>query len=155
MPAGDVEIADIAVGNSQRQPNARSIPWAFCGIVSVFSLRCLLSRPHDRAFWAEALCLALGKEEGAMVQDAKSFIADWVSENVNAGPFAAPGGKSRARELAEQCTDDAKVDGISADDLDAAVKDMIGGGDDLVAFMASAIKSATDAEVRRLVEKDD
>jgi hypothetical protein len=94
-------------------------------------------------------------EEGAMVQDAKGFITEWMSENVNAGPFAAPGGRSRARELAEQCTDDAKADGISADDLDAAVKEMTGSDDDLVAFMVTAVKSATDAEVRRLAEKDD
>jgi hypothetical protein len=89
-----------------------------------------------------------------MAQDAENFITNWVNENVNSGPFAAPGGISMARQMAEQCKDDAKLDGISADDIDAAVKDMAGGGDDLVAFMASAMTSARDAEISRLAEKD-
>jgi len=113
--------------------------------------RALLSA--DRISWAEVSCLALGREERAMDQDAKSFITDWVNENINTGPFAAPGGMSMARQLAEQCTDDAEVAGISADELDAAVKDMAS-GDDLVAFMVSAMKSARDAEISRLAEKD-
>jgi hypothetical protein len=68
-----------------------------------------------------------------------------VSENVNAEPFAVPWADPGPASWQSQCIDDAKVAGISADGLDAAVKDMTGGGEDLFTFMAIAIKSAPDA----------
>lgn len=89
-----------------------------------------------------------------MIEDTKKFINNWVSENVNAEAYAAPGDKSRARQLAKQCEDDAKAIGISRRKLNEAVKDMVGGADDLVTFFAEAMESATNAEVERLSEKD-
>ncbi len=89
-----------------------------------------------------------------MIQDAKDFINDWVRENINAEAYTAYGDDSRARELAERCRSGAKEAGISENDLDAAVDDMWGGGNGLMGFMADAMEAATDAEVRRLADKD-
>jgi hypothetical protein len=87
--------------------------------------------------------------------DTKSFITDWISENINPEAYAAPGDQSRARVLAKQCTTDALAAGISSQKLNAAVNDMIGGGDGLVAFISNAMTESTEDEVRRLAAKDD
>jgi hypothetical protein len=59
-----------------------------------------------------------------------------------------------ARMHAEQCRAAAKAEGISPRGLNKAAKDMIEGGT-LVDLMDNAMESANDAEIRRLVEKDD
>jgi hypothetical protein len=89
-----------------------------------------------------------------MIEDAKRFLADWISENVNAEAYEPEGDNTRARELAAECLIDAEQDGLSAELLDAAAKDMIGGGSNLVELIAKALESATDDEIERLVAKD-
>lgn len=87
-----------------------------------------------------------------MSQTACRFITDWVIENINPTAYAPPGDLSWARELAELCLSDANEEGLSVRDLDAAAREMVGGS--LVQLIAYEMDKATDAEVRRLVEKD-
>ena len=88
------------------------------------------------------------------MQDAKNFLAEWVTENAHPEGYEPEGDDTRARDLAGACGEDASKEGLSARDLDIAARDMIGGGDDLVTFVAHALEGATDAEIRRLAEKD-
>lgn len=87
--------------------------------------------------------------------DANRFLTGWITENINAEAYEPEGDDTRARGFAALCRIDAKEAGIPVSVLDAAARDMIGGGDDLVGLMANALKSTTDAEVQRLASKDD
>ena len=89
------------------------------------------------------------------MHDPKSFISNWVNEHIVAEVYAPEGDDTRASEFAYQCKADARAEGISELEIDAAVEDMIGGGGGLVAFMAEAMEDATDREVSRLAAKDD
>jgi len=76
------------------------------------------------------------------------FLEAWVSENINPEGYAPEGDDSRAKELAEQCLFAAKAQGITKDELEEDVGD-------IVDYMADAAEDATDAEVARLAAKDD
>ena len=78
-------------------------------------------------------------------------MADWISENINP---ETPGDYSHARSLAKQCRVDAHTANISDQGLNAAVDDMIGGGDGLTEFISRAMRAATDEEMRRLGARD-
>ena len=79
---------------------------------------------------------------------AATFVESWVSENVNATAYEPEGDASEAKRLAVLCWTAADAAGISRASISADVGD-------LVSYMASAIEAVNDAEVRRLVEKDD
>jgi hypothetical protein len=87
------------------------------------------------------------------LQDTKIFITDWVSENINPEAYSPP--RAYVRETAKRCRSEALAAGSSNRGVDAAVRDMVGGGGGLVAFIATAMTEATDDEVRRLAAKDD
>lgn len=76
------------------------------------------------------------------------FVNEWVSENVNPEAYAPDGDLSQAKALAKQCLIDAKAKGISKQEIEEDVGD-------LVDHMAQASEDSTDAEVARLVAKDD
>ena len=86
-------------------------------------------------------------------EEVKSFITDWVSENINPEAYSPP--RAFVRATAKQCRTDANNAGISNQQVDAAVRDMIGGGDGLIAFISNAMTEVTDDEVQRLTAKDD
>jgi hypothetical protein len=75
------------------------------------------------------------------------FADRWVAENINAEAYAPDGDDSRARELADVMVAEAKAGGITP----AEIEEEKG---DLVDFISSALAAATDAEVRRLSDKD-
>lgn len=79
---------------------------------------------------------------------AAMFVDNWVRENVNATGYEPEGDASEAKRLAVMCWTAADAAGISRASISVDVGD-------LVSYMASAIESANDAEVRRLVAKDD
>ena len=79
-----------------------------------------------------------------MIDDAKRFLTDWITENVNAEAYEPEGDCTRARELAAECEVDAEDEGISVIVLEAAVRDMIGGGGTLTELIAAALKSAAE-----------
>ena len=86
--------------------------------------------------------------------DPKDFLQDWLRENINEEAYQS-GDDTRARDLAEQCRQDAKAEGITAEQLEAAAQDMIGSGDSLEQVIRDAMEAATDAAVRRMSEDDD
>jgi hypothetical protein len=83
-----------------------------------------------------------------MQSDAKSFLDDWVADNIFAEGYEAEGDNSEARTQADICVAAAESEGLSRADLEAAVGD-------LTDYMAAQIESANDREVARLAEKDD
>jgi len=71
------------------------------------------------------------------------FRETWISENINAGPDD----DSEANFFAEECLADAAQAGISKEEIEEDVGN-------LVDYMLDAMGSATNREVDRLVLKD-
>ncbi len=83
-----------------------------------------------------------------MSQRGIDFANEWVSENINAGPYAPEDGPHPEAEAAvEALVREAAQDGISRDEMEEDVGD-------LHDFLSNAFESATDAEVERLASKD-
>ena len=72
--------------------------------------------------------------------DAKNFVVYWISDRIHVEAFAFEGDTSRAHELADQCRSDARANGISDQELDAAADDLIGRERGLVDCIAEAIE---------------
>ncbi|MFN3930866.1 MAG: hypothetical protein ACK4JY_03870 [Brevundimonas sp.] len=81
-----------------------------------------------------------------MIDKTAAFLNQWVSENVNAGPYDP--GDAVINPLAEQLIKDAKAEGITIEDM----KEVRGEPYDIV---SEALDEATDNEVERLASKDD
>lgn len=76
------------------------------------------------------------------------FANHWVSENINAGPYAPEDGPHPEAEAAvERLVADAAEEGISREEIEEDLGD-------LQEFISAAFESATDAEVERLASKD-
>ena len=76
------------------------------------------------------------------------FANHWVSENINAGPYAPEDGPHPEADAAvERLVADAADEGISREEIEEDVGD-------LHDFVSSAFEAATDAEVERLASKD-
>jgi hypothetical protein len=83
-----------------------------------------------------------------MNADAKAFIEDWIDENIQATNYEPEGDATAARAAAIACFRDADRAHISRPAIQAAVGN-------LQDYMAAAIRAANEAEVARLVAKDD
>jgi len=84
-----------------------------------------------------------------MSQRGIDFANEWVSENINAGPYAPEDGPHpEAEEAVERLVAEAAEKGISREEMEADLGD-------LGEFISGAFESATDAEVERLASKDD
>ena len=75
-----------------------------------------------------------------------TFLNQWVSENVNAGPYDP--GDAVINPLVEQLIADAAAEGITLEDMD----EVRGSPRDII---IQALDEATDNEVERLASKDD
>ena len=75
-----------------------------------------------------------------IIPDAKSFITQWISDRAYVEALALEGDTSKAYELADRCRSDARSNGISDQDLDAAVDYLIGNENGLVECIADAIE---------------
>lgn len=83
-----------------------------------------------------------------MSQRGIDFVNHWVSENINAEPYAPEDGPHPEAEAAvEALLQDAAQEGISREEI---VEDV----GDLHDFISEAFESATDAEVERLASKE-
>ena len=67
-----------------------------------------------------------------------------MRENVVAETYKAEDDTSRSEELAAQCRADGKAYGILEQELNEAIDDLIGAGDGLPGYIASAIEAATE-----------
>ena len=84
-----------------------------------------------------------------MSERAQKFIDGWVLENIQVETYLNEDGDDRPKAYAKQCIAAAEAKGISKKELEETV------GGDLVSYMAGEMTAATDAEVKRLAEKDD
>ncbi|WP_332640878.1 hypothetical protein [Brevundimonas sp.] len=75
-----------------------------------------------------------------------TFLYQWVSENINAGPYDP--GDAVINPLAEQLVRDAAAEGITVEDM-AEVRGTP------YEIVETALDEATDNEVERLASKDD
>lgn len=83
-----------------------------------------------------------------MSQRGIDFANHWVSENINAGPYAPEDGPHPEAEAAvEALVQEAAQDGIGREEIEEDVGD-------LHDFVSEAFERATDAEVERLASKD-
>lgn len=80
------------------------------------------------------------------IDDTATFLYQWVSENINAGPYEP--GDEVINPLAEQLVKDAAAEGFTVEDL-AEVRGTP------YEIVESALEEATDNEVERLASKDD
>lgn len=80
------------------------------------------------------------------LNQASTFLTNWVTENINADAY--PVNKKEARRLAKVCEEAAEEQGITKAQLEEVA------GQDLVNYMMHAQEDATDAEVDRLAAKD-
>jgi hypothetical protein len=86
--------------------------------------------------------------EAQMSHRGIDFANHWVSENINAGPYAPEDGPHPEAEAAvERLVADAAEEGISREEIEEDLGD-------LQEFISAAFESATDAEVERLASKD-
>lgn len=83
-----------------------------------------------------------------MAENAREFVDSWIEENIQPTGYQPEGDRTEAERLAAACLIAAKSAGVSEE----AIQNEIG---DLVAYMDDAIERANNAEVRRLVDKDD
>ena len=84
-----------------------------------------------------------------MSQRGSDFANQWISENINAGPYAPEDGPHPEAEAAEtQLVADAAKAGIAREEIEDDIGDL---GD----FISNAFEESTAAEVERLANKDD
>jgi hypothetical protein len=82
-----------------------------------------------------------------LTERADKFVADWISDNIEAKGYQADGDFGEAHNSAEQCL-------IAANGVGIAESEVLDEYPDLVAHMAAEIEEANDREVRRLAESD-
>ena len=84
-----------------------------------------------------------------MSQRGIDFANDWVSENVNAGPYGPEDGENPVAVAAVKLfLADAASEGITREEIEEDMGDI---GD----LLANAFEEATDNEVDRLANRDD
>lgn len=86
--------------------------------------------------------------EAKMSQRGIDFANEWISENINAGPYAPEDSPHPEADAAvKQLLADAAEAGITREEIEDDIGDL---GD----FISGAYEDSTDAEVQRLVDKD-
>jgi hypothetical protein len=86
--------------------------------------------------------------EGDMGNEALAFAYNWIGENINANVQVSEGDTSQAEIFVSKLLLDASESGISRDQLEDAVGD-------LVMFVSNAMANATEEEVNRLIDGDE
>jgi hypothetical protein len=66
----------------------------------------------------------LADEADAIVNRTAHFVGDWIEEHVVDHPIHVPAGVDVAEEMASQCIEDAKEQGIEPDDIKDEVGDL-------------------------------
>jgi hypothetical protein len=66
----------------------------------------------------------LADEADALVNRTAHFVGEWIEDNVIEQPPVVPAGVDVAADFAQRCLEDAKEQGIDAEDIQAEVGDL-------------------------------
>jgi|KBSSwiStaDraftv2_1062776.scaffolds.fasta_scaffold07037_2 20S proteasome alpha/beta subunit len=83
-----------------------------------------------------------------MSERGQNFIDQWIENNIFAEGYAPEGDDTEARQLAERCLEAAKEEGVSKNEIEEAVGE-------IVAYLSAAVERVNDEEVERQAAKDD